>query len=103
VVFSDVAARRLLLAVLPARRLPMMLRLECFDPRPMLSVSAAVAPLNPVPEAVPSAFCCELPWGTPRNDCCCFESASTPLSVAGSRVDDDRAGTTVFEGPTWSC
>jgi hypothetical protein len=61
VVFSLVAARRLLLAVLPARRLPMMLRLECFDPRPMLSVSAAVAPLNPVPEAVPSAFCCELP------------------------------------------
>jgi hypothetical protein len=51
-VFSDAAARwfeRLLLAVLPARRLPMKPR---FDPRPMLSESAAVAPLRPVPVGV---------------------------------------------------
>lgn len=107
-VFSEAAARcweRLLLAVLPARRLFKKLRLECFEPRPMLSESAAVTPLRPVlgvwssvdPEAAPV-------WGTPRNDCFCLESASVPAalrcsSVAGSR-DDDRGGTTVFWGPT---
>jgi hypothetical protein len=104
-VFSDVAARcceRLLLAVLPARRLPpMKLRLECFDPRPMLSESAAVTPLSPVPVGVCSSV--ELDGapdcGTPRNDCFCFESASAPAALrwssAGGSRDDDRSGTTV--------
>lgn len=55
---------RLLLAVLPALRLPMKLRLECFDPFPMLSASAAVTPLSPVPEGAASfAFEGTFSWG----------------------------------------
>jgi hypothetical protein len=110
--FSDPAARcweRLLLVVLPARRLFKKLRLECFEPRPMLSESAAVTPLRPVPVGVCSSVELEgAPvWGTPRNDCFCFESASVPVALrcsseGGSR-DDDRAGTTVFWGPTGWC
>lgn len=101
--FSDAAARcceRLLLAVLPARRLFKKLRLECFDPLPMLSESAAVTPLSPVPVGVCSSLGldCE-PDGTPRNDCFCFESASARPSEGGSR-DEDRGGTIVFCGPT---
>ena len=105
--FSEAAAaarsERLLLAVLPARRLLRKLRFECFEARPMLSASAAVAPLRPVPVGVASSFAFDEPaWGTPRNGCFCLESASAVLRcspVGGSR-DDERGGTTVLWGPT---
>jgi hypothetical protein len=95
--FSDMATR-LLLVVLPSR-LRIKLRFECFDARPMLSESAAVTPLSPVPVGVCSSFefDCAPDWGTPRSDCFCFESASA------LRWDDERSGTAVLLGPTWIC
>lgn len=73
---------RLLLAALPALRLPMKLRFECFDPFPMLSASAAVIPLSPVPEGVCASFACE---GMSSKGC------------LPSAVEDVRGGTMVCE------
>lgn len=101
-VFSDVAARcceRLLLAVLPARRLPMpKLRLECLEPRPMLSESAAVTPLRPV-LGVCASFDCEPDRGTLRRERFC-PSLAKPLSPVrwvsvDGPCDDGWLGTTV--------
>jgi hypothetical protein len=90
-VFSEVAGRcpeRLLLAVLPALRLPMKLR---FEPRPMLSEeSATVAPLKPVL----SSCDCAVARGMLRNDRFFFGSASDasfPPSSADLAPDAPRS------------
>ena len=63
----------MLLAVLPARRLPMKLRFECLEPRPILSASAAVAPLRPV---LGVSLDCDADWGTFKRVRFWFESPS---------------------------
>lgn len=97
----DGCPERLLLAVLAARRLPIKLRFECFDPW-TLSASAAVTPLRPVPEGLCESFAAagtssrgclpsaaaEVLWGTivcepgvnvsgvPRGLACCHGAAA---------------------------
>lgn len=95
--FSLVAARafweRLLLAVLPARRLPKKLR---FEPRPTLSApSLTVAPLSPEPLAVASSPVCE-PWcGTLRKEGFLAGLASAPVAcsdVDPAALSDEEVG-----------
>jgi hypothetical protein len=65
-VAGRVCCERLLLAVLPALRFPVNVRL---DPRPMLSEeSATVAPLKPVPVGVGSSCGCDEDSGTFKRD-----------------------------------
>jgi hypothetical protein len=89
----------LLLAVLPALRLPMKLRLDVLEPWPMLSASAAVMPLRPVPVGVWSSL--EPTWGTFRSGCFCLPSASYAAEAAVAGVSRSVAGVRGMRLAAW--